>query len=145
MINEIQVNITLIIQMVVFFIAIWIINKQIFGPLVKVFEDRKKNTVGFDEEANILKKDALKAKDAYSKNIKNAQEKAKEIKVELRNKGKEEEEKIIKIAREKAAVSIKEIKENIEKEKAKAKENLLEQTKAFGREIAEKILARKVA
>lgn len=141
----IQPDITILIQMVIFILAIWIINREIFVPLMKVFEERRRRTDGFKEEAKQLKVGSSKIKEEYSEKIKRANVKANETKRILREEGKREEENIIKTAQEKAAKSIKEIKEIIEKEKKGAKEKLLEQTKVFGREIAEKLLSRKLS
>lgn len=139
-----NINATLFVQMVVFFIGCWITMKYIWPPLIKAIEERQQKIA-----------DGLAAADKSNIALAEAQAKGKEIEAEARARattivsdGEKRGAEIVEAAKEQARTEadaiISAAKAEAQQEIQRAREELRGQVAALAVAGAEKILQREV-
>ena len=136
----ISLNATLFIQVVNFLLLMWILNRLLFGPIVRAIEEREekirrrlKNTEEISSQARGVKED-------HEKKMKQAHVKAFEAKEKVRTEGVEEAESAVKKALSEAEKSLTETKRVVALEAEKAREEFGSLSQEISREIYLKIL-----
>lgn len=135
-------NITLIYQVIAFFILLFILNEFLFKPVFKVLDEREKKTTGTVEEADKIEDDASKGIEEYEKSMKDAALKGHEKRNAIRQEGVDEEQKILEETRKEVAGELGKLRVDLGKEKEKALEELKTATAEISKEIAGKIIGR---
>ena len=128
-----NINATLFVQMVVFFIGCWITMKYIWPPLIKAIEERQQKIA-----------DGLAAADKSNIALAEAQAKGKEIEAEARARATKIVEAAKEQARTEADAIISAAKAEAQQEIQRAREELRGQVAALAVAGAEKILQREV-
>lgn len=140
-----NINITLFAQVIAFVVMIWLINRLLWGPLVKALENRRKQIADGLAAAEKGKQDLLSAEDRARKIedearrkgaeiLSNAEKRAGEIVEEAKVKANEEGERIRNTAQS-----------EITQQMDQAKETLRRQVAGLAVLGAEKILRREVS
>jgi F-type H+-transporting ATPase subunit b len=136
----ISLNATLFIQVVNFLLLMWILNRLLFGPIVRAIEEREekirrrlKNTEEISSQAQGVKED-------YEKKMKQAHVKAFEAKEKVRTGGVEEAERAVKKALSEAEKSLTETRGVVTLEAERAREEFGSLSQEISREIYLKIL-----
>lgn len=142
---DISLNGTLIVQLVNFLLLILALNYLLYRPIRKILAERREL---FDR----LKDKAAKAKAEIEngeseKNRLNAESirQGLNLKNELTAKGQEQEKSILADAQEKAARQTSEARTRLQQSLAKAKAALTEESRVIARDMAEKVLGRKLS
>ncbi|MFQ5330261.1 MAG: hypothetical protein ACE5D4_09790 [Thermodesulfobacteriota bacterium] len=140
-----NIDITLIYQVVGFFVLLFILNRLLYTPLLNVLEERKRRTGGALEAAESIEA-TLEAKlAAYDKSIQEAKLKGQEERARIRQEGVVREREITEEARGSAAQEMGRVKGEIDKGTKDAVARLKGESGGFARSIAEKIMGRTVA
>lgn len=130
--------------MIGFFALLIILNRFLYKPLLKVLKEREERIGGTLKAASRSDKDVEEGLQAYEKKLKEAVAKGVEAKNRLKKEGLDREKEIIEAARESAVVEIGKMKTDLDRSKRSALESLKSETGPLSRNIAEKLLERKV-
>ncbi|MFQ5587134.1 MAG: hypothetical protein ACE5GF_10010 [Thermodesulfobacteriota bacterium] len=140
-----SIDLTLIYQIVGFFVLLFILNRLLYAPLRKVLQEREKNIEGTLQDAEAIESDLQGKLEEYDKRIQEAKAKAQEERARIRQEGVDKEREIIEEVRRTTAQEMERMKGEISKGAQDALAQLKEESSGLSREIAEKILGRRVA
>lgn len=141
----IEINITLLMQVIGFFVLLFVLNGLLYKPVLGILDERKERIDGSKKEAERLQKDVQDKADAYEKKLNDARAKAQEERLKTRQEGIEKERLILDGARSEAQENLSNAKTKLEQEIKSIMAGLKGEGVAISREIAEKILGRKAA
>lgn len=140
----ISLDITLIYPIFGLLILTFILNRLLFGPLIKVLKERDERISGATKKAAEIEKSVEKGLLDYEKRLKEAAAKGYEERNRLLNEALEREKEILDSSRASAAEELADMKIRIEESKKSALAALVKESVAISREMAEKVLERKV-
>jgi len=139
-----SVNYTVFIQIVIFLIAIFILNKLVFKPFINLVDRRDKLTRGAIEEAHELE-DKVKA---LIKEYDVKLNEARALAIEERNKiileGQNVAGEIISKAREETGAVLEEAKTKLEADTKEIKESIKGDIDGLAEDVASKVLGKEV-
>lgn len=141
----IELNVTLLFQVIGFFVLYLILNTFLYKPVTKLLEERDKNITGAKREVELLEAELQKKLLAYENRLNDTKAKAQEERLRLRQEGLDKERDLLESARKNSLDSIQQAKIKLEKDIQSAITRLKEESKTISKDIAEKILERKVA
>jgi len=141
----IEVNFTLFIQMINFFLLILILNKILYKPILKILEEREQRIEGQQQQAKKTIEDSLVILTDYNKKLYDAKIDAMNTKNAARNEASEQANGIIDDSRRKAEEIITRMQQEMASEMAQAKRELDPELSVMASTIAQQILGRKVA
>lgn len=139
-----DIDITLVYQMIGFVVLMFIMNSLLYKPLLKILKERDERIGGTLESASKSEKEVDEGLKEYEKRLRDATTRGVEARNKLKQEGLNREKEIIEAAREQATEELTVIKRGIEKSKREAVTQLKTETKTLSQSIAEKILDRKV-
>jgi F-type H+-transporting ATPase subunit b len=138
----IRLDITLIVQMVNFLILLWILNRFIFQPVLKMLEERRGRIQESESAVKDLEGRAAEQWESYQRQLQEVRIEANREKEGIKGEGLDAERKLLEEARADASRRLEEAREDIEKETAKARDFLRTQAEGMAMEMAAKILGR---
>ena len=136
---------TAIIQVISYFILLFLVNKFLYRPIVEILEERKAKTTGATGEADEINKSIEEGLADYEKSLKDAAVRAQEDRAKTRQAAVKEEQSITDSARKEAVAELENMRAELEKEKASALETLKKDAEEISKTISEKILERAIA
>lgn len=136
----ISLNATLFIQVVNFLLLMWILNRLLFGPIVRAIEEREEKIRRLLKNTEEISSQAQGVKEDYEKKMKQAHVKAFEAKEKVRTGGVEEAERAVKKALSEAEKSLTETRGVVTLEAERAREEFGSLSQEISREIYRKIL-----
>lgn len=138
----VELNGTLLIQILNFIILVAILGRYAYKPMLKVLDARKERIQNDLDSAAASKADAAKLKESYEEQLRNAQVKAQEIVNQAVKEAKAKAQEQI----EAAHIAIEQEKENatkqIERERKDALNDLKTQVAILSCDIAAKIISK---
>lgn len=135
---------TLVIQMVVFVVAIFIFNHLLFKPLLRLSERRQELTAGAVREAEELEQKTEKLIEDYEARIREARARFFEEREESKRKAQEEALRVLNSARSEAQALVEEERRRLEAETKDIRERIKPQIEGIARDITARILGREV-
>ncbi len=141
----ISLDITLLYQIIGFFILLIVLNVLLYKPVQKILKDRDEKIDGNIKKAAETEETVAKGLVDYQKKLKEAAVKGHEERNRIRQEGLEKEKALIEAARLEAAKELSSIRKEIETSKSAALSGLKSEAKGLAREIAGKVLDRTVA
>ncbi|MBI2485864.1 MAG: ATP synthase F0 subunit B [Deltaproteobacteria bacterium] len=139
-----SVDKTLIIQIIIFVAAIFILNSLLFKPLLELVVRREKLTTGTIEEANQLGKKVEQIINEYNVKLNEARTQAMEERNEIRRQAQSAYDDIVKKAKEEAQTLLEEAKAKLQSETKEIKEKVRSDIEVLAREMASRILGKEV-
>jgi F-type H+-transporting ATPase subunit b len=136
----ISLNATLFIQVINFLLLMWILNRLLFGPIVRAIEEREEKIRRLLKNTEEISSQAQGVKEDYEKKMKQAHVKAFETKEKVRTEGVEEAERAVKKALSEAEKSLTETRGVVTLEAEMAREEFGSLSQEISREIYRKIL-----
>jgi F-type H+-transporting ATPase subunit b len=136
----ISLNATLFIQVVNFLLLMWILNRLLFGPIVRAIEEREEKIRRLLKNTEEISSQAQGVKEDYEKKMKQAHVKAFEAKEKVRTEGVEEAGRAVKKALSEAEKSLTETRGVVTLEAERAREEFGSLSQEISREIYRKIL-----
>jgi F-type H+-transporting ATPase subunit b len=137
-------DITLLIQMCVVVALYIILNKMFFKPIAKHL-DKRREYVDVTTQAREEKKESvIKLVEKYERAICEAQKEAVAHREEIKKEGLAKERELLEIAHKEHADAIHEVKLKAKEEYEKAQKEIDDHVKNLSRNVAEKILKRKI-
>ncbi|HON59182.1 MAG TPA: ATP synthase F0 subunit B [Smithella sp.] len=135
---------TLLIQMALFVLLIFILNFLLYKPILSIIDRRKKQLEESENEIKLFNESVEKRVAEYEEKLKQAKIKASELKKEIIQEGANQAKNIIDAVRNEIPVIAREYQQKMEQEIDKAKAVLDSHYKTLSLEIAQKILGRPV-
>lgn len=139
-----SVNKTVFIQIVLFLIAIYILNTLVFKPFMKLMDRRDKLTRGAIEEAKELEVKVRQIIEEYDIKLAEAREQAIEERNKIVHEGQTVADGILSKAREETTELLKEAKTKLEADTEEIKVKVKSDVDAIAKDIASKVLGREV-
>lgn len=140
----IALDLTLIFQIVGFFVLLVILNKFLYGPVLNILKEREEKIDGTLKKASEIEKEVENGLVNYDKRIKEAAVKGHEERGKLRQEALDREKAILEAARADASKELTSMRKELEKNKSSALSSLKEEAKNLSKDIAEKVLERKI-
>ena len=131
--------------MINFFLLIFILNKILYKPILKILEEREQRIEGQQQQAKKTIEDSLVILTDYNKKLYDAKIDAMNTKNAARNEASEQANGIIEDSRKKAEEIITRMQQEMVSEMAQAKKELDPELSVMASTIAQQILGRKVA
>lgn len=141
----IEINFTLLVQAVNFLILIWVLNKILYKPIIKILDERDERVAGGQEKAKKLLEDGQSIFGNYNQKLHNAKLEAIAIKNATRKEAVDQANGIIDEARKKAEDIVLDVQKEMAEEIARVKKELEPELGIMASTIAQQILGRKVA
>lgn len=140
----IALDYTVLVQ-VVAFLALWfLLAKFFFKPFIALLEEREKRTEGLKAAAASLMAESERLRADYESAIAKANEAGAEVKETILEEARKTRERLLAESRTQAAERLAVVREEIHKEIGKGRELALQEAAAIARQMAEKVLGRKV-
>lgn len=141
----IELNITFLYQIAGFIALYFILNTLLYKPVLKTLEERYKKGEGKKKEALDLEAWLRERLLDYENRLNEPRVKAQEERLRLKQEGLDKEQEILENARKNSQAGFLEAKTKLKEEAKSALSRLKEESKTISKDIAEKILNRKVA
>ncbi len=142
---EILPDLTLLIQIAIFLIFMWALNRLLFRPAVRVLEERDRQIAGGRREAADLDARISEVMSTYERGIREARAEGEKARAGLAQEGAAEEARIAAAGRAHAAEATEKIRREISRETKEARSELEGRVREFADLIAERALGRRVA
>jgi len=139
-----QINSTLLFQLVNFLLLVWILNRLIFRPFLKVIEEREERTIGARNKASDLTVQADDLEKEYEAEVSEARSHGLSEKEAMRIQGQVKRNKILGEARLKSADHISSARKELEANMEEARRELTQLSISHSKEMAAKVLGRNV-
>lgn len=141
----IELNFTFIIQVINFLVLIFILNKVLYKPVLRILEERDERIAGGQEKAKKLVEEGQAVLDAYNQKLHEAKIDAIGVKNATRKQAVDQANEIIDEARKKAEDIVVDVQKQMAEEIGRAKKELDPELGIMASTIAQQILGRKVA
>lgn len=141
----IELNFTLIIQALNFLLLIWILNKILYKPILKILDERDERVAGGQDKAKKLLEEGQAVFGNYNQKLHAAKIDAITVKNATRKEAVDQANGIIEDARKKAETIVVDVQKEMAEEIARVKKELEPELGVMSSTIAQQILGRKVA
>ena len=132
----------LIAQIINFGVLLFILHRFLYKPILRVLEKRRKEIKENDERTKELAKRIEKTEEDYEERILEAEKKSQVILKEAEENANKLKSELVDEGRKNAAALLKESKEQSMREKEEIRESILKETSALVKESVRKILQR---
>ncbi len=140
----IELNYTILIQMVIFIALVLTLNKILYQPVFRLMDERKRLIDGNLEEARKLNQEAEKLLEDYERKLVEARQQAVKIVNEAKAKAQEEQKEALAQVRKEFEETFAQLRDRLEKEKEEARKKLRQTVGVLAVLISEKILGRRL-
>lgn len=141
----IELNFTFFIQLINFFLLMFILNKLLYKPVLKILAERDERVAGGKEQAKKLVEEGEQIFSTYNQKLHAAKLDAIAVKNATRNEAVNQANAIIDEARKKAEDIVAGVQKEMTEEIARVKKELEPELGIMASTIAQQILGRKVA
>jgi F-type H+-transporting ATPase subunit b len=141
----INLNITLLIQLSIVLILMFLLNKILFQPVLRILEERRDRTEGRKKKAAEVDGEAEAIWADYQKRLQEARAQADRARAELLREGEGERQRIVEAASGEAEKTVTAVKARVRAEALEARKSLEEETRRLASSAAEKLLGRSIA
>ena len=140
----IALDYTVLVQIVSFLFLWFLLTRLLFRPFLGLLEERERKTEGVRVEAAALAQEAERFRAEYEGRIATARDEGAAIKQILRLEALELRESLLAQAREEASHHLQTMREEVQRELRRARELGTREAEVIARQMAEKILGRKI-
>jgi F-type H+-transporting ATPase subunit b len=141
----IEVNLTIVIQVVQFLILVFILNRILFRPISQAIEERDGKIAAWEEKTRTLQETVRTKIESYEKELAEVRTRAKEEQQQISNELKEREEEKVNVVFEEAAQIVASTKQALQEETKRLRQELRRQVEEVAQMVTEKVLGRKVS
>ncbi|MCK5012034.1 MAG: ATP synthase F0 subunit B [Deltaproteobacteria bacterium] len=139
-----QLNSTLFLQIINFLLLMWILNRLIFRPFLKMVEEREAKTLGARTQAGDLTVEAEDLKKKYESGVSEATSQGVSSKEMQRREGQSMGEGIVSETRTKSSDYISNARRDLEASVSEVRKELVQLSINFSEEMTGKILGRDI-
>lgn len=141
----IELNWSIFVQMFNFLLLMFVLNKILYKPILKILEEREKKISEGQQEVKDLATQGNKLVATYNEKLQAAKVEAMASKANARKQAVEQVNAVIQDARGKAEQEILQVRQRVASEIEAAKKELEPELASMAATIAEQVLGRKVA
>jgi len=141
----VEINLTIVIQVVQFLILVFILNRILFRPISQAIEERDGKIDAWEEKTRTLQETVRTKIESYEKELVEVRARAQEEQQQLSNELKEREEEKVGAVLEEAAQMVASTKQALQEETKRLRQELRRQAEEMAQMVAEKVLGRKVS
>lgn len=135
---------TIVVHIVLFLILMAALKPLLFDPLLKLFEEREKRTIGAREKAAAEDKKTSKASGEYADQMAKARAEGNAEREKLRSEGLKKEADILARVRAEAQKTLEEGRARVSEEGKAARQALEIEAANLGKDLASRVLGREV-
>ena len=139
----IDINLTIVIQVVQFLLLLFILNRFLFRPTINLIEEREKKITTWKEETKNFHESMQARLQSYENQIVEAKVDAQAQQELVTAELKEEEDKKLEAVSEEAVRIVASTREKLQQETELLRGQLREQAEEMSQLVAEKVLGRK--
>ena len=139
----IEINLTIVIQVVQFLLLLFILNRFLFRPTINLIEEREQKITTWKEETKNFHESMQERLQTYENQIVEAKVKAQEKQGLITEELKEGEDKKLDAVSEEAVRIVVSTREKLQEETELLRGQLREQAEEMSQLVAEKVLGRK--
>ncbi|MGD8530263.1 MAG: ATP synthase F0 subunit B [Syntrophobacterales bacterium] len=139
----IEINLTIVIQVVQFLLLLFILNRFLFRPTINLIEEREKKITRWKEETKNCHESMQARLQSYENQILEAKAKVQEQQELVTEELKKEEDKKLEAVSEEALRIVASTREKLQQETEALRGQLREQAKEMSQLVTEKVLGRK--
>lgn len=140
----IEINLTIVIQVIQFLILIYILNRVLFKPISQVLAERQQKITTWEEKTRDLKETARLSLEKYEYQLTEERVQTREKQEQLTKELKQKEEENLRAASEEAAQIVASTQQALEEERERLRSELRHQATELSQILAEKVLGRKL-
>jgi len=133
---------TTAIQFIIFIVTALVLGRFLFQPIMSLFEEREKKTIGTQKEADSVKERADSLMAQYEADIERERRDAAGEREKIRQEASERSRNILEKAREESQKSVDEIRAKLGQELLSARESLRKDASELARQMALRLLGR---
>ncbi|MCP4504023.1 MAG: ATP synthase F0 subunit B [Deltaproteobacteria bacterium] len=137
-----SVDVTFLALLVFFLLTLAGLSQLLFKPMMKVFDEREKRIGGAAAETASLQDSSSEKVEKANKAMADAQAKAREVLITLREEGAAAQKEIIEKARSEAQAKLEVARKELAKTAADASKSLDDESKKLADDIVQKVLGR---
>lgn len=141
----IQLNFTLVIQLINFLVLLFVLNELLFKPILAKMREREARINQDREKARELEEEVRRQEERHQEELSKARQTAAQEKNALMAEAKKKESDILDKARGEAGRIMEDMKSSIQAQSAEVRKTLREDLAPLARSISEKILGRTVS
>jgi F-type H+-transporting ATPase subunit b len=141
----IEINLTIVIQVLQFLILIFILNRLLFKPISQVMTERKEKISAWEERTQKLQESAREKLETYENQLREERAQAQERQEQLTKELKKKEEENLQTVSAEAAGLVASAQQALVKETERLRLELRHQAVELSQILAEKVLGRKVS
>lgn len=139
----IEINLTIVIQVVQFLLLLFIVNRFLFRPTIDLIEEREKKITTWKEETKNCHESMQERLQSYENQIVEAKAQAQEQQELVTAELKEEEGQKLEAVSEEASHIVASTREKLQEETEALRGQLREQAEEMSELVTEKVLGRK--
>lgn len=140
----ININATLLVQLANFLLLMYLLNRILFRPMLRVLEERRERTEGRRKQADQLDSEAQALWDDYQKRIHAAKADADRTRSQLIRQGEVERERLLEAATAESDKAVAQVRARLRGEAEEARRALRAQAAQLAESVAQRILGRTV-
>ena len=139
----IEINLTIVIQVLQFLIVVFVLNRLLFRPISQVIDQRQEKITSWEENTQRLQETASLRLENYEKQLGEEKIQARQKQEQLKQELKEKEEESLRAVAEEAAQIASSTQQALAAEKEKLRLELSRQASELSQILVEKVLGRK--
>ena len=140
----ISVDMTLFVQMVNFFILLFVMNLILYRPIRRLVARRNQHISEQESVISQADAEALAAGQEFEDKIQAARNLGRQKVLELKEAGYQYEKDLLQRAGEQATIKVQEMRNMVQSEIGAAREQLRSQIQSFAMDLAQKVLGRSI-
>jgi len=141
----IEINLTIIIQVIQFLILIYILNQILFKPISQVLAERDQKITTWEVKTRELQETARLNLERYERQLDKEKLQARENQEQLTKELKQQEEENLRAVSEQAVELVASTRQTLEAERERLRSELRQQATDLSHIMAEKVLGRKLS
>ncbi len=140
----IEINLTIVIQILQFLIVVFVLNRLLFRPISQVIDERQGKISAWEENTRNLKETASLKLEDYEKQLRKERVQARENQEQLNQELKQKEEENLRAVSEEAAQIVASTQQALAEERERLRLELRHQATELSQILVEKVLGRRL-
>jgi F-type H+-transporting ATPase subunit b len=140
----VEINGTIFIQILIFLSLLLLLSRNLFRPILKVFDERDRRILGAKEEASSMEESAQQKSQQFKREVAIAKQKARQVLVEIKAEAAESKRNIIESARGAAREEVMAATKILKAEEQVARDQLQGQVGTLADEIVKNLMPKSV-
>lgn len=137
----IELNATLLVQMVNFLILLVVLNLILYRPIRGVIKRRSEKLASDMSDVEKFNEQAQKKLEDYEESLQEARKEAGDIRTQYRNDGSEQEKQIVDQARSEASQELDQARKQLREQRETAEQTLLKEVDQYAEKVAQKVMS----